>query len=195
MLLKCLSNAVLKTIELRLTYLNTTVWNITYQYSLHVQLICHTATQTHYLNTQFVQSWTLTSLQGVWWIFSVVYHQHILLYFFLAFKAISLNSFWIFQLQEHIFCDLLCVDYWNHFFLPQFEQALGSLPDSRLPVANQLEQAITTIKSNVKVILDIQGENKVLKKVHHLAVDYSAWICINKLHGLLILRFNKKNYN
>lgn len=46
----------------------------------------------------------------------------------------------------------------------KFEQALGSLPDSRLPVANQLEQAITTIKSNVKVILDIQGENKVLKK-------------------------------
>lgn len=50
-------------------------------------------------------------------------------------------------------------------FVLQFEQALGSLPDSRLPVANQLEQAITTIKSNVKVILDIQGENKVLKKV------------------------------
>ncbi|XP_061195068.1 centrosomal protein of 290 kDa-like isoform X3 [Saccostrea echinata] len=46
----------------------------------------------------------------------------------------------------------------------KFEQALGSLPDSKLPVANQLEQAITTIKSNVKVILDIQGENKVLKK-------------------------------
>jgi hypothetical protein len=59
----------------------------------------------------------------------------------------------------------------------QFEQALGSLPDSKLPVANQLEQAITTIKSNVKVILDIQGENKVLKKVgleHYSSISSPA---------------------
>lgn len=59
-------------------------------------------------------------------------------------------------------------------FVLQFEQALGSLPDSRLPVANQLEQAITTIKSNVKVILDIQGENKVLKKVRESKMQYTV---------------------
>ena len=47
----------------------------------------------------------------------------------------------------------------------QFEQAIGSLPDAKLPVANQLEQAISTIKTNVKVILDTQAENKALKTV------------------------------
>ncbi|CAC5374165.1 CEP290 [Mytilus coruscus] len=46
----------------------------------------------------------------------------------------------------------------------KFEQALGSLPDHKLPVANQLEEAITTIKSNVKIILDTQAESKVLRK-------------------------------
>lgn len=61
-------------------------------------------------------------------------------------------------------------------FVLQFEQALGSLPDSRLPVANQLEQAITTIKSNVKVILDIQGENKVLKKVGEKTMQFTQCV-------------------
>lgn len=61
-------------------------------------------------------------------------------------------------------------------FVLQFEQALGSLPDSRLPVANQLEQAITTIKSNVKVILDIQGENKVLKKVGENTMQFTQLV-------------------
>lgn len=46
----------------------------------------------------------------------------------------------------------------------QFEEALGNLPNSKLPVANQLEQAISTIKSNVKVILDTQAESKALKE-------------------------------
>jgi hypothetical protein len=47
----------------------------------------------------------------------------------------------------------------------QFEEAVGRLPDSKLPVANQLEQAISTIKSNVRVILDTQADSKRLKKV------------------------------
>ncbi|XP_055954901.1 centrosomal protein of 290 kDa [Patella vulgata] len=46
----------------------------------------------------------------------------------------------------------------------QFEEALGNLPDAKLPVANQLEQAITTIRSNVKIILDTQAESKHLKQ-------------------------------
>ena len=50
------------------------------------------------------------------------------------------------------------------YFL-QFEEAVGSLPDSKLPVANQLEQAISTIKKNVKIILDTQAESKHLKEV------------------------------
>lgn len=47
----------------------------------------------------------------------------------------------------------------------QFEQAIGGLPDAKLPVANQLEEAIFTIRNNVKVILDTQAENKALKQV------------------------------
>ncbi|KAH9503689.1 hypothetical protein Btru_067161 [Bulinus truncatus] len=45
----------------------------------------------------------------------------------------------------------------------KFEQAIGALPNTKLPVANQLEQAISTIKGNVKLILDTQAENKTLK--------------------------------
>ncbi|XP_005096015.2 centrosomal protein of 290 kDa [Aplysia californica] len=45
----------------------------------------------------------------------------------------------------------------------KFEQAIGALPNAKLPVANQLEQAISTIKGNVKVILDTQAEIKVVK--------------------------------
>ena len=46
----------------------------------------------------------------------------------------------------------------------QFEEAVGRLPDSKLPVANQLEDAISTIKSNVRVILDTQAQSKHLKQ-------------------------------
>ncbi|XP_053396760.1 centrosomal protein of 290 kDa-like [Mercenaria mercenaria] len=46
----------------------------------------------------------------------------------------------------------------------KFEEAVGRLPDSKLPVANQLEQAISTIKSNVRIILDTQAESKRLKQ-------------------------------
>ncbi|PVD27873.1 hypothetical protein C0Q70_10448 [Pomacea canaliculata] len=46
----------------------------------------------------------------------------------------------------------------------RFEQAIGGLPDAKLPVANQLEEAIFTIRNNVKVILDTQAENKALKQ-------------------------------
>ncbi|OWF51997.1 centrosomal protein of 290 kDa-like [Mizuhopecten yessoensis] len=46
----------------------------------------------------------------------------------------------------------------------KFEEAVGTLPDAKLPVANQLEEAISTIRGNVKIILDTQAENKALKK-------------------------------
>ncbi|GFR72659.1 centrosomal protein of 290 kDa [Elysia marginata] len=45
----------------------------------------------------------------------------------------------------------------------KFEAAISALPNAKLPVANQLEQAISTIKGNVKVILDTQAENKAMK--------------------------------
>lgn len=77
----------------------------------------------------------------------------------------------------------------------QFEQALGSLPDSRLPVANQLEQAITTIKSNVKVILDIQGENKVLKKVGEYTMNYIHCVVSNILYKKALDVFFKCLFN
>lgn len=55
--------------------------------------------------------------------------------------------------------------YLNHDFFLQFEEAVGKLPDTKLPVANQLEQAISTIKANVRIILDTQAESKRLKQV------------------------------
>lgn len=41
-------------------------------------------------------------------------------------------------------------------------------------MANQLEQAIATIKGNVKIILDTQAENKTLKAVSSLNIDLSS---------------------
>lgn len=55
----------------------------------------------------------------------------------------------------------------NHDFFSQFEEAVGKLPDTKLPVANQLEQAIATIKANVRIILDTQAESKRLKQVRY----------------------------
>ncbi|KAL3881749.1 hypothetical protein ACJMK2_028144 [Sinanodonta woodiana] len=46
----------------------------------------------------------------------------------------------------------------------KFEEAVGSLPNSKLPLSNQLEQAIATIRSNVRIILDTQAESKKLKE-------------------------------
>jgi len=42
---------------------------------------------------------------------------------------------------------------------------VGRLPDSKLPISSQLEQAISTIKANVRIILDTQAESKALKQV------------------------------
>jgi len=39
------------------------------------------------------------------------------------------------------------------------------LPDTSFPVAEQLEQAVTTIKRNVKLILDTKAQMEVFKKV------------------------------
>lgn len=47
----------------------------------------------------------------------------------------------------------------------QFESAVGSLPDKNLPVAEQLDIAVTTIKSNVKSVLDSRAQEAFMKKV------------------------------
>ena len=47
----------------------------------------------------------------------------------------------------------------------RFEEAVNSLPDPNWPVSKQLEHAITTIKNNVKIIMDAKGEAEVYKKV------------------------------
>ena len=47
----------------------------------------------------------------------------------------------------------------------KFEEATGSIPDHNLPVANQLEMAITKIKEHIRIIVGTREENKVLKKV------------------------------
>ncbi|XP_033101363.1 centrosomal protein of 290 kDa-like isoform X2 [Anneissia japonica] len=46
----------------------------------------------------------------------------------------------------------------------RFEEATGSMPDPSLPVANQLEHAMRTIKQHVKTILDTRAENTQLQK-------------------------------
>ena len=68
----------------------------------------------------------------------------------------------------------------------QFEEAVGSLPDSKLPVANQLEQAITTIRKNVKIILDTQAESKHLKQVLQISLFislFSVWLGMSDKNG------------
>lgn len=47
----------------------------------------------------------------------------------------------------------------------KFEEATGSIPDPNLPVANQLEMAITKIKEHIRIIVGTREESKVLKKV------------------------------
>ena len=47
----------------------------------------------------------------------------------------------------------------------KFEEATGSIPDPNLPVANQLELAITNIKQHIRVIVATREENKQLRKV------------------------------
>ncbi|XP_074654662.1 centrosomal protein of 290 kDa-like [Tubulanus polymorphus] len=46
----------------------------------------------------------------------------------------------------------------------EFESAAGCLPDPTLSLPNQLDQAILTIKRNVKTILEAQSESKVMRK-------------------------------
>ena len=42
---------------------------------------------------------------------------------------------------------------------------MGALPDPSWPVAQQLDHAVTTIKRNVKLILDTKAEMEHYKKV------------------------------
>ena len=50
-------------------------------------------------------------------------------------------------------------------FYFQFESAVGALPDSNWPISKQLDHAVSTIKINVKIILDAKAEAEVAKKV------------------------------
>lgn len=47
----------------------------------------------------------------------------------------------------------------------KFEEATGSIPDPNLPVANQLEMAISKIKEHIRTIVGTREENMQLKKV------------------------------
>lgn len=49
---------------------------------------------------------------------------------------------------------------------------MGSLPDPSWPVAQQLDHAVTTIKRNVKLILDTKAEMEMYKAV-------SSTLCTN----------------
>jgi len=49
----------------------------------------------------------------------------------------------------------------------KFEEATGSIPDPNLPVANQLEMAISKIKEHIRTIIRTREENKQLKKKHN----------------------------
>ena len=50
----------------------------------------------------------------------------------------------------------------------QFETAVGALPDKNLPIAEQLDIAVTTIKSNMKSMLDAKAQEAFFKKVTSL---------------------------
>ncbi len=48
----------------------------------------------------------------------------------------------------------------------QFDQAVGALPNPDWPVSQQLEHAVSTIKKNVKLVMDAKAEAAVFKKVY-----------------------------
>lgn len=62
----------------------------------------------------------------------------------------------------------------------KFEEATGSIPDPNLPVANQLEMAISKIKEHIRTIVGTREENKQLKKVANVFwrsfIAKSDWI-------------------
>ena len=62
-------------------------------------------------------------------------------------------------------------------FFTQFEEATGSLPDASLPISNQLEHAIRSIKNHIKTILDVRAENTALQKVNIIAVWCVGYTC------------------
>ena len=58
----------------------------------------------------------------------------------------------------------------------QFETAVGALPDKNLPIAEQLDIAVTTIKSNMKSMLDAKAQEAFFKKVTSLVpTKYIFW--------------------
>ena len=47
----------------------------------------------------------------------------------------------------------------------EFDQAVGAMPDSTLPIPQQLESAVQTIRKNVKLILDAKAQTAHYKTV------------------------------
>ena len=59
----------------------------------------------------------------------------------------------------------------------QFEHAVGALPDPSLPVPQQLEIAVTTIRNNVKLVLDARAESAFAKKVRYKRLLSGKTLC------------------
>lgn len=59
----------------------------------------------------------------------------------------------------------------------------GTMPDANAPLPNQLEQAVSTIKKNIRIIFDKENENKSLRKVFH-----SFW-SLNVMNSLFVVKF------
>ena len=49
---------------------------------------------------------------------------------------------------------------------------MGALPDPHWPVSQQLEHAVTTIKRNVKLVMDSKAEAAVFKQVSETKLKY-----------------------
>ena len=60
----------------------------------------------------------------------------------------------------------------------QFEAAAGALPDKNLPIAEQLDLAVATIKANVKRMLDAKAQEAFAKQVSFLLNLAFAITCI-----------------
>ncbi len=51
------------------------------------------------------------------------------------------------------------------FFSLKFEEAIGNYPDPSLPVAHQLEQALTIIRENIHLLMEAKVQHQLIEKV------------------------------
>ncbi len=81
----------------------------------------------------------------------------------------------------------------------QFDQAVGALPNPDWPVSQQLEHAVSTIKKNVKLVMDAKAEASVFKKVgnHHPSSGSispeSVIACFSEILNIFCKFFQDKN--